>query len=310
MNAFKLFLLGIFVLVLSFCFLAGCSSNDDDDGDENDTDDDVSDDDSADDDSADDDSTDDDSADDDDDDDNDDDDVFSCDNLTDQEIKAFTKIFCAGASYSNPMFGSSPFTPDQLDKLYHGKILEKVWENLEQCVDYIPELWIYWYDDVDLVSSDVTIFWAVDAFFHYLDIYTLPTPEKVRKRVSDYLDALFIDGGLEEGVWFITGNVPKMLMVMAGYIGNRDLILQIMQEEVDKREYAVMIDFNYYMEKLLAKKVIYNDELIGFFDVIQLDFLHATEFGHQLIADLYILELNKIYPEMMIPLWSEFEILD
>jgi hypothetical protein len=290
-------LIALLALVVS---IASCGGGDDDDdsGDDAAADDDVADDDAADDDAADDDTVDDDSG--------DDDTGFSCSDLSQTELALFTKIFCAGASYSNPLLGNPPFYPDDLTKNYQGKILEKVWTNLGPCVDYTPELWIYWYQSVGLIESDTTLSWAVDGIFWIIT----ENVEESRGLVNDYLDAVLVDSGVGPDVHFIGAIVPKQLMLMAGIFNNRPELVQMLRDEFAKRPQASAIDFDYYMDKLLEGKVVYNGEPVGFFDVIQIDFLHATEFGHQLIADLFIGELNRIWPEFQIPTWGTVEILD
>jgi len=82
-----------------------------------------------------------------------------------------------------------------------------------------------------------------------------------------------------------------------------------MQEEMDKRPGACLVDFDYYMDALLDGRVKYDGELIGFFDVIRIDMLHATKFGHQVIADIFIKELNNIYPSLKIEQFGHEEIM-
>ena len=296
----KIWHLLLFILILTFSFVViGCGDDDDDDDTDNDDDDDN------------DDSSDDDDSGDDDDDDDDDDDTggpFSCDDLTDAEKNMFKKIFTAGASYSNPMFGSPPFDMDQVSTFYHGKVAQRVMLNIEQCVDYEPEFWIYWDDEADMITPDTTISLAVDAFFWSLA--GTPSDEAIRASFSDYLDDIYGETGLEEGETFIAGNIPKMLMTMAGFFGDKQGALDIMQEEIDKRPGARLLDFDTYMEALLDGRVYYDGVKITFFDVIKLDFLHATDFGHQLIADIFIKELNAIYPHLKIEQYGQEEILE
>lgn len=305
MKMWNIILIAVLISLLSLVVFVSCGDDDDDSDDDQSTDDDSADDDSADDDN--DDSDDDDSSDDDDDD-NDDDGPFSCDDLTELELNLFRKVFTAGASYSNPLFGSSPFGMGQVSNFYHGKVAQRVMLNLEQCTDYDPEFWIYWDDEAEMITPDTTISLAVDAFFWSLA--GTPSEEVIRASFSDYLDDIYGENGLEEGETFIAGNIPKVLMTMAGFFGNKDRALEIMQEEVDKRSGARLLDFDYYMDALLDGRVIYDGEKIGFFDVIRFDFLHATEFGHQLIADIFIKELNDIYPRLKIEQFGEEEILE
>jgi hypothetical protein len=301
MRAKTFFTISIVLLLFTSWFFSCSSGDDDDDDSDSASDDDTSDDD-------DDDAPDDDDADDDLNDDSDDDGPFSCDDLTDVEMNLFKKVFIAGASYSNPTFGSPPFGMEQTSDFYFAKAIERAWINLGQCVDYEPEFWIYWDDESDRITADTTISLAIDAFFWSLSFTS--SEEVIRGNFSDYLDNIYGETGLEEGETFIGGNIPKMLMNMAGFFGDKDRVLEIMQEEIDKRPGARLIDFDYYMDALLGGRVFYDGVKIGFFDVIRLDFLHATEFGHQVIADIFIKELNDIYPHLKIEQFGSEEILE
>jgi len=249
---------------------------------------------------ADDDATDDDSIDDD----STDDDVSYCDSLTEEEKNLFRVIFCAGASNSyTDDFEPLPATLDEVDEWYHGKIGAMAMVKLAECVDYEPQFWIYWYDEVRKVRKDTAISLAVDSFFHYLD--DNPDPWLFRLRVSNYLDVLF--GGMNDGVRFFGANIPKLMMY--GYDGDREEILQIIYDEMSKRPNAVMIDLNYYLEKLLQGKVYYNGEQLSFLQIMK-DERHFNEFGHQVVADLFILTINSTWPNLQIPTWGQIEILD
>lgn len=245
---------------------------------------------------------DDDTADDDTTDDDTDDDSDYCDSLTDEEKNLFKTIFCAGSSNSwSDDFGEPPYTMEDLSAWYHGKITIKAMDKLSECVDYAPALWVYWYDDVGKVREGTTLSWAIDSFYHFLD--DDPEPETFRQRVADYLATLF--GGLNEGVFFIGANIPKVMMLE--YTGDKDEILEIIADEMGKYQYTVTIDLNYYMEKLLAGKVYYNGELIGPLDILK-DQLHVNELGHQLLADIIIGVINEIWPELQIETWGTIEI--
>lgn len=294
-------------LLLSVLFIValvsavGCSS----DGDDDDNDDDAAgDDDSGDDDTGDDDTADDDSGDDD----TGGDDDFSCAALTDEELAMFTTIFCAGSSNSHSWsMLSPPFAPDRLSKWYHGKVIEKLWENLGECVDYEPEFWIYWYTDVGNVRPETTLSWAVDAFYHYLD--DGPSPEVFRQRISGYLDTLFGPEGLADGVYFLSANVPK-LMMFGVPAEEQDLMLTIIEEELAERVYTSMLDLNYWIEHLVDGTLVYNGETLKFFDVMKPDLIHAKELGQQLIADLYIMELNDLWPNLKIEQYGLIEVVE
>lgn len=280
------FLTFLFALscILCWSFFACDQSGSDDDAD-----DDVRDDDSSDDDAADDDV---------------DDDVSYCDSLTEEEKNLFRVIFCAGASNSHTDdFEPLPATIDEVDEWYHGKIAAMAMTKLSECLYYEPEFWVYWYDEVRKVRDNTTISWAVDAFFHYLD--DDPQPWLYRLRVLKYLDTLF--NGMNEGVRFIGANVPKLMMF--GYDGDRNEILRIINEEMAERPYAVMIDLNYYLEKLLQGKVYYNGEKLSFLQIMR-DERHFNEFGHQVAADLFIMTINSVWQNLQIPTWGQIEILD
>jgi hypothetical protein len=230
--------------------------------------------------------------------------TFSCDDLTDEELDMFRRILAVGASYTEPWVGQNPYPYWRVMGWYHGKIINQVWKNLQQCVDYAPWIWTFWYtEQYDPTTATFTL--SADAFYHYLE--GDPTPQQVRQRVSDYLDKIFDNVGPD--VWFVGGNVPKALMLVAGYSGDRDEAMQIIQEEIDARPRAVMCDFNYFMENLMQGKVYYDGRKVRFFDVIRLDFLHATLFGHQLIADIMIAKMNEIWPNMKIETYGNLEIL-
>ena len=285
-------------LALAVLWAGGCGDDDDDDddaGDDDAGDDDAGDDDAGDDDAGDDDAGDDDSG-----------PVFSCDDLTEEELALFSVIFCAGSSNSHSgTMGNPPFTPDRLDWWYHGKILERVWENLGACVEYTPELWVYWYADVSQVPEDTTLSWAVDAFYHYLD--DDPSPEVFRQRVSGYLDTLYGTDGMAESVYFIGANIPKIMML--AYSGDKDEILAIIEDELAARPRTAMLDLNYYIEALLDGRLLYDGETVRFLQIMR-DLIHANQFGQQLIADLYITEINRIWPNLMVPHWGEVEVLE
>lgn len=168
-------------------------------------------------------------------------------------------------------------------------------------MDYAPALWVYWYTDVGEVNEATTLSWAIDAFYHFLD--DDPEAEVFRQRVADYLATLF--GSLDEGVFFIGANIPKVMML--DYTDDKDVILQIIYEEMSEYQYTVMLDLNYYMEKLLAGKVYYNGEILTPFDILK-DEVHVNELGHQLLADILIGVINEVWPEFQFATWGTIEI--
>jgi len=227
-----------------------------------------------------------------------------CGTLTDQELNLFKTIFCAGSSNSySDDFGTPPFTADDLFTWYHGKIVTKAMEKMGPCVDYVPALWVYWYTDVGQVQEATTLSWAIDAFYHFLD--DDPAPMVFGERVHTYLETLF--GGMNDGVFFIGANIPKVMML--DYTGDKNEILQIIYDEMTARPYAIMIDLNYYMEKLIAGKVYYNGEKLSVLDIL-IDQVHVNELGHQVLADLFIQTIDAIWPELQIPTWGTIEIMD
>jgi len=277
---------------------AGCALDDDDD-DAAQTDDDMADDDVADDDIADDDTGDDDTT----------TGAFSCEDLTTEELELLTKVFCAGSSnsYSSGLMGNPPNTAAELSGWYHGKVVDQVMSNLGTCVSYEPELWIYGYTNVDEVPTGTTLSWAIDATYHFLD--DDPTEEVFRQRVADYLSTLHGPGGLAEDVTFIGANVPEQLMGETGFTGDTAQILQITAEEMARYPNAVMIDLDYYLDRLSQGQVTYDGEVLEREDIFN-DPIHVNDLGQQLLADLVIQEINTRWPALRVPLHAELVIDD
>ena len=235
--------------------------------------------------------------------------AFSCEDLTDEELELLTKVFCAGSSnsYSDGVMGSPPNTAAELSGWYHGKVVEQVMSNLGACVSYEPELWIYWYTEVDEVPADATLTWAIDATFHFLD--DDPSEEVFRQRVADYLAILYGPGGLAEDVTFIGANVPEQLMGETGFTGDTAQILQITAEEMARYPNAVMIDLDYYLDRLSQGQVTYDGEVLEKEEIFN-DQVHVNDLGHQLLADLVIQEINARWPVLQVPQHADIEILD
>ncbi len=273
-------------LALMMALTFGCEGTADDD--------DAADDDTGDDDAADDDDT--------------TDGPFSCDALSDEELALLTKIFCAGSSnsYDNWM-SSPPYTSEDLSEWYHGKVIDAVMENLGTCVEYEPEMYTYWYTGVGSISSDVTLVWAIDAYFHFLD--DDPTEEVFRQRVVEYLDTVYGPNGVSDDVVFIGANIPELLQGITGFTGDTAAILQIIEEEMGERPNAVVIDLDYFFDQMVMGNIVYDGEEVGQFDIM-VDALHVNEDGHQMLADLVIQEINATWPALKVEPLGVLEIND
>ena len=275
-------------LALMLALTCGCEGTTDDD-------DDAADDDTADDDTADDDDT-------------TQDGPFNCGALTETELALLTKVFCAGSSnsYDNWM-SSPPYNSDDLSEWYHGKVIDAVMVNLGTCVEYEPEMYTYWYTSVGSIDSDVTLIWAIDAYFHFLD--DDPTEEVFRQRVVEYLDTVYGPNGVSEDVAFIGANVPELLQGITGFTGDTAAILQIIEEEMAVRPNTVMIDLDYFFDQMIMGNIVYDGDEVGQLEIF-IDALHVNEFGHQLLAELVIQEINGLYPVLKVEPLGELVIDD
>jgi len=255
-------------------------------GDDDDDDDDVGDDDAGDDDTGDDDTGGD-----------DDDDQDYCETLTDEEKGLFAVYSLAGSSNTYHNENDNPYGVGDRGQYYPGKLLGMAWAKLGPCVDYEPEMWIFWYTEADQTPEDATLLMAVDAFYHYID--DDPDPETFRTRVQGYLTTV---NGIAPDAPFFSANIPQLMML--SYTGDKQEINDIIAYELSLYDDYFMLDIDYYMNKLVAGDVTYDGDVIGPFDILN-DLVHINEFGHQIVADMYITQLNEVYPNLDLPTYGE-----
>lgn len=220
-----------------------------------------------------------------------------CSGLTDEEKGLFTVYSLAGSSNTYHDENNNPYGVGDRTQYYQGKILSKAWEKLGGCVDYEPEMWIIWYTDVGEIPDNTTLLMAVDAFFHYLD--DDPDPETFRARVRDYLTTIH---NIAPTAPFFAANIPQALMF--SYTGDKQEINDIIAEELGAYNNYCMLDIDSHMSMILNGQMMYDGEVVNSSDILQ-DPLHLNEYGHQLVADLYINLLNETYPNLKLSTYGQ-----
>jgi len=138
---------------------------------------------------------------------------------------------------------------------------------------------------------------AVDAFFHYLD--DNPDSETFRSRVRGYLTTIH---DIAPTAPFFAANIPQVLMF--NHTGDKQEINNIIAEELNTYENYYMLDIDFFMSMILTGQVMCNGEIVDPSSIFQ-DLLHLNDYGHQILADLYINMLNETYPNLKLSNYRE-----
>ncbi len=230
---------------------------------------------------------------------------FSCESL-DEEMKGLFQLMSVAGASNSVIPGCTapcgPLGPGDYES-YNGKLLTQVWTVLDDCVAYDPALWVRLYTEVADCSADTTLFFAADAFNHYVG--EAEDVDGFRALVEGYLDTL---GALAPDAPFIGANVAKPTMENLSE-QEKDEYDAVIAEEMAERGYA-MLDLDAIYTALLDGRITYGGDVIGREDLFIGITIHFNDLGHQFTADLFIQRLNELYPGFNLPLHADIEIAE
>ncbi|MDP8254244.1 MAG: hypothetical protein P9M14_00705 [Candidatus Alcyoniella australis] len=224
-----------------------------------------------------------------------------CETLSWQEINLLGELNTMGASdtvYDNE---GGPYGLGEYTQYYYGKLVNQAWPQLALCDAPDPQFWVVEYKHPWKLRESATLFIDVGSFFHLLD--DDPSLTIFRLRVRQMLTTSTNEAPNALMLWC---NIPVLAMI--NYDGDKQAVNRTIAEEVAAYPAYHLVDLDWYYAQVLLGKVRYNGEPVYIWQIMT-DVRHINERGHQLVADVMVLEINEIFPNIQLPTSAELEFL-
>jgi hypothetical protein len=214
-----------------------------------------------------------------------------CTALSAEEAGLIKTIFVAGSSDSNSC-GPYPSTLTDIQNCtsYSGMVVARIWERVQGCVDYTPELYVTWYDSPGNAPADTTLSLAVDAFYHMHEKGMVEFRKEVREYVAD------LRAAAPAAPLFIC-NIPEPMIFN---FPDPAAFNQVIADEVRKVPAYHLIDLATLYSKIEAGRVRYDGNVLSPDDVLEGGLVHIGYLGNRVVADMFIQALNQVYKGLQI----------
>jgi hypothetical protein len=227
---------------------------------------------------------------------------FSCDNLTDEEAGLFAHTFVAGASNSPGCGGACTYDFMKGLGAYWSRVVVKGYERVGKCVEYEPQALATGYMNVGTAPPDTTLSICLDAFFWYSD----QELDRFRESVEEYLEELH--SAAPNAALFVANIPESFISAFMGQSNPADYNAAI-ATALDAYPRYFLLDLNSGYTQVLKGKVEYDGEVVKLEDIL-INATHINAFGHQVVADQFILRLNEEYPGLHLETHGDLVIRD